>query len=215
MRIIVSIAILIAVSSCTAPKVGVWNELVVEAGHHDFKPNSRYKGEETAIMVDWLLDPSCQYELPGIDQCDWNKGWGLAFFFFFPFVCSLTNHEDSAIWSWRWNTDGFWQWAPYYHNDGDTEWADTFCVWDGIPRDGSGDIPDIRVYPDDDGFGRLKTFIELDDGWVVMTAMTDNEIITHREWFGVETDNGWTAIGAWFGGNQKAPHMMKMSYVRR
>jgi len=206
MRLIAPIVALLILTGCSAPPIGVWQEFCVQAGKHDFKPSPLTIDKRPNIAYQWKFTPSMQYDLGGPDQCDWNKLHGVAWHVF-------NNHEDAFMVAWRWNLDGYWQVAAYYHDEGETGWAGAPCNY-ASSLETNPDIPVAIVYPSPDGNGYFSTHIDLQpNGHAAITILAD-EIAFYEHYFGIETDDRYREVGPWFGGNQPAPHAMCMMRKR-
>ena len=194
-------------AACQSPPVDVWQDFCVEADRHDFKPSPLNIDDAPYIAYRWTFTPSMQYELLGGDQCDWNKLHGVSWNW-------LNNHDNSFMVAWRWNLDGFWQIAGYYHDEGTTRWAGATCT-EPTAQETDPAIPVVEVYPDADGFGHFETHMNFQpNGFAALTIITTGATVFYEHYFGIESDNRYREIGPWFGGNQPAPHAMCMARKR-
>jgi hypothetical protein len=139
-----------------------------------------------------------RYELPIEDQCDWNKLHGVSWEI-------LNNHEDALMVAWRWCRGGFFELAPYIHDDGVTIWAGGYC------NPNANELPVAKVLPGDVFTTRL---ILAQEGWATVEIRTPGGSVTYRHFYGVEPDNRYREIGPWFGGNREAPHAMCLQRQR-
>ena len=86
----------------------------IKKGNHAAKPSIirlRHKPAKAAYTVRFI---NGAYLIPGEDQEDWNKLWGLSFNL-------LTNHKDSVMIGWRYNHGTRkTEFNAYCHIDGKT-----------------------------------------------------------------------------------------------
>ena len=161
----------------------------VKQGQHPFTPSVSHRLSIRENLKGWwiTIDESCRYELGGEDQNDWNKLAGLSFNL-------LNNHQNSAMFGWRWNpVTQVFEINVYCHIAGKVEMSETifktpankeFAAW--LEMDYKRNTVNFHIYagtPAD--YEKVETTV----------AFKSLPIITRE-------------IGAWFGGNNPAPHQM-------
>lgn len=195
--------LLLLISGCYSPEVNVWDELTIKEGKHASKPYDLTWNDNTVIAYRWEFTESCQYELDGNDQCDWNKLTGYSFDFF-------TNHKNSLIVAWRWDVSGFWWVAPYYHKDSDVFWTDATCSTqeiEGLSVD--PDLIPVAVYPGQTFETHFNIRADLNACFVTILVPGTESSSFYQLDLPHDNDYGNTReIYPWFGGNQVAPHEM-------
>lgn len=206
-RVYLALIFIFVASACNRPAVGVWEEFCVRTGSHDFKPSPLIINNDANIAYEWKFTPSMRYDLDGSDQCDWNKLTGVSWNL-------LNNHKDAFMVAWRWHLDGYWQVAAYYHDEGRTFWADAPCTYANAYETDPA-IPVSIVYPDESGGGYFQTHIDIQEttGHASVTILAD-ETTFFEHYFGVEPGQNYREIGAWFGGDEVAPHSMCLQRKR-
>ena len=147
--------------------------------------------------VDWEVSfsPACRYALPGADQDDWNKGGGVSFDLF-------TNHTDSVMWSWRYNpvTDNI-ELGMYCHVDGKRVIVKAHKS-EAMQTVKIGEAVRIRLTI----ARNLKAYgMEFN---TATNAAGASVPFTHSK-------KTARTIGAWFGGNNPAPHTMNIYILRK
>ena len=162
---------------------------ICRSGENAFRPSvSLNIGHKPKLKGWWVtLDDNCKYTLPGEDQKDWNKLAGLSFSLY-------TNHQNSAMFGWRWNpVTQVFEINVYCHIAGKVEMSETifktpankeFAAW--LEMDYKRNTVTFHIYagtPAD--YEKVETTV----------AFKSLPIITRE-------------IGAWFGGNNPAPHQM-------
>jgi hypothetical protein len=158
----------------------------IESGNHAARPvifnQTRYKVGR--LKWQFAFGEGCDYVLPGEDQKDWNKAFGLSFDF-------LDRNLDAAMMGWRWNPDTQKiQVGGYFHDNGMRAFS----------------LQPVAVY-DLCEIGECELVVDYEAQeyrlliWHAGETDTVQHYFTHRKLFSWE-------INAWFGGNNEAPNDM-------
>jgi hypothetical protein len=184
----------ILITSCSQPTLDLWTTACVDQGRHAYKPGIWNTGEDV-VAYEWLFTEESRYELPGVDQQDWNKLTGISFNL-------LNSRKWSFMVGWRYNLDlDSMELTPYYHleaNRYSVDWGDPEGnqIWKGEPlRVGIDEIFSTRITVDEQG----------SEGWVYLEVITSQTSRTHEWNFGEVVQGSRREINAWFGGNRTAP----------
>jgi len=183
----------------------------VSKGNHAFKiggilppvPVVR-KGIE---RVEWRVKfaPNCAYSLLGPDQMDWNKGGGVSFDL-------LTNHQDAAMWAWRYNPlTGVIEMTAYCHIDGKRPFLKGSSY--------------SQSHPGVSGEVCLEVELGVE---AVVTLLIGRKEKRYDLYFGLKGGRQYQVgvpynhdktigriINPWFGGNNTAPHRMDIFLDRK
>lgn len=163
----------------------------VKPGQHAFTPPVSFNMGRGWKRIGWkcVLTQSCVYDLGNADQTDWNKLAGVSFHLF-------DNHRDSIMFGWRWNeTLKVFDLNTYAHIDGD--------------RFMGG--PALAVPPGAVFYAWLE--IDYASNYVRLSFQAGD--YTRVEFVNFPDLPRWNReIGAWFGGNQPAPHRMEIQKER-
>lgn len=178
------------------------NKYVVYPSRHAFQLWGRVWQPPCIIRRPTLLSwqvrfgEGCDYELPGADQQDWNKGGGISFDL-------LTNHTDAIMWAWRWNPVlKMIELAMYAHVDGQRVIARNELM----PNDGEvmirlriGQTSRVSLKVDEmpNHYDMNFQVIGSDESYPAAISFTHEKTIART-------------IGAWFGGNRPAPKRMEI-----
>jgi len=187
MKNITVLTALLLLFSCNY-KASDTQTLCVDEGKHSFKPYKFSWDDNTHYQFEWKFSSDMQYNHNSPDQKDWNKLFGVS-----PHL--FTNHENSMMIAWRWNMDGYWEIAPYYHKNGGTFYAEK-----------DSNIPVLAVWPG----SNFETTIAILDAQKERVAVTITAPVGHvyfEKEFGEAFDN-LRIINPFFGGNLPAPHKM-------
>lgn len=165
-----------------------------DQGEHAFGPSVSLNIRRRPNEVYWQcrFGESCRYDLQGVDQLDYNKLAGLSFNLF-------TNHQCSAMLGWRYNLDrDLVELTPYYHVDGVR-----------IIGPGNSARPILSVPIGVEFTYWLIIDYQAGEVYTVVSYVMESY---HRQDFGrIRPFLGLVReIGAWFGGNQAAPHRMQL-----
>lgn len=174
---------------CYKPQVDVWDSLIIEQGNHRSEPYDLTFNGNVNIAYDWGFTESCRYEICCGDQADWNKLTGFSFNF-------LTNHRNSLMVAWRYNLDGYFELAPYYHKNGEVFYAEI-----------EDNIQVVQLYYPFLFETHFTIRADIRKIFVTIIIEGTNETSFLELDMPEEENNGNTReIYPWFGGNQKAPH---------
>lgn len=157
--------------------------------------------------ISWTVqfDQTCAYDLGMPDQRDWNKGGGLSF-------DMITNHEDAAMWGWRYNPAAkVIELTAYCHINGKRPILHKTMYSEKKGTDGEvclecgfADTVRISMQVDRQESRYDFNFMVVDSGesWPVGVAFMHG-----KRWSRL--------IHAWFGGNRAAPHKMDIRVERK
>ena len=167
------------------PSQTEFQEIRIPAGKHAARPYWINYKKRKRFGIQFVFTDYAAYELPGVDQQDWNKLCGLSF-------CPFTNHQNSVMVSWRWNPeDDLFELGFYYHVRGKRV----------IRKDYNNQEVFMRVRP------RGTCFIRFDVdhlmGVVYTNIIVGEEQITDS--VELKTSRRSRVINTWFGGNRAAP----------
>lgn len=180
-----SLTIIFALIACEKYEdIAGYQEYFIPKGEHSSKGKTIDELTNTTLAYDVIFDNSCKYDLNSSDQADINKLFGFA-------DCNSNHHNNSARFGWRWNNNQLEILSYYYVNE-------------------------KRKH-------EFLTAIELDKPYRMSI-----EIVDHQYKFEIENvleavyyERGNTCnkglhylLFPYFGGNQTAPHDMKI-YMRR
>lgn len=174
-----------------------FEQLVIPKGQHGAEPYRLDLVERKELHMLHIFTASAAYDLENVNQYDWNKLTGVAVGW--PAVL-WTNHENSAMVSWRWGLD-------------------CRCVELGVYMHMNGKRYILRNAKDSEVFATimpgdtLETWIHLmqDDrlpnrNWVGVTIKTPNAQAYAEKEFFVNVREPSRVINPWFGGQEVAPH---------
>ena len=166
---------------------------ICKAGEHAFRPSvSLNIGHKTKLKGWWVNIPEeAAYTLEGDDQKDWNKLAGLSF-------SILTNHKDSAMFGWRWKPGlGMFEINAYCHVNMQVVMTETLYM--AKPN------KEFACWLEMDYKRNTVRFHIWEPGHIM--APEDGHKIEYEQRFG-NVPAFSREIGAWFGGNNTAPHQM-------
>jgi len=148
---------------------------------------------------------NCAYSLIGLDQGDWNKGGGISFDL-------LTNHQNAAMWGWRYNPlTGLIEMTAYCHIDGKRPFLKGSSYSQGHPGVGGEVCLEVElgmtaevILRMDKGEKRYDFYFSILNGkqWPVGVGHNHNKRVGR-------------IINPWFGGNNAAPHRMDIFLDRK
>lgn len=170
-----------------------WKTYTIEAGEH-FSSPSYFEIYTAKTRIDSgciMLDSSMIYDLESTDQLDFNKFRG------FRFGAGTVDGvpKKTAQVGWRWNTkDSCFEVGPYYNNHPTKliDYPDSNFILCFKP----GEIVHfVRRYDRPSG----EAFIHI---WNDSTLIVSHRFMGHY--------NLYYSTGFYFGGNNSAPHTMKM-----
>lgn len=197
----------------------------IDKGEHSsgahFAP---YLSQDKAEFIGTLTS-SCIYELPGSDQHDINKYFGLAY--------GLAHQDDSFRFGWRSSRDGILEVIPYIHLNGTVFHAQQYS-W--VVLGGDQQLPDdlggLRYFKagdlsSDAGFRTItvlpdypyKYTIQRTQEYVFFKVYDPREDISFITWVSgtdfklpvsyiADLPMYGYCLFPWFGGNMTAPHKM-------
>lgn len=153
----------------------------VRKNRHRFHPISLGFSFSNEISKQVIFDESCKYDLGNVNQYDINKLFGVGFL--------PHHHYNSVRWGWRWsNVKQKVELFGYVYSQGKR--SERF-------------IGDVRIYES----VQLSIVITGDGYLFVLKAGQEKTSIIFME--GSSTIVGYK-LGAYFGGDEKAPHDMKI-----
>jgi hypothetical protein len=161
--------------------------LCVKKGNHKFKPYDFVWNDYDYLVFEWTFSDDCIYTLDGNDQKDWNKLTGVS-------AHPFTNHNNSFMIAWRWSPNGYWEIAPYLHDQNKVLYPE---------KDST--IPRLAVFPSQSFTTEMTILSDLKTINVVVVSPLGR--IEYQYKFDAKFDK-IRYINAWFGGNRKAPHSM-------
>ena len=167
------------------PNTTEFQEIRIPAGHHAAQPRWFDYKKRDWLGMQFVFTDYAHYELPGVDQQDWNKLCGLSF-------CLFSNHQNSVMVSWRWNPDDeLFELGFYYHVRGKRV----------IRKDYDGGEVFARVRPRGTCYINFK--VSHDTGIVDTNIIVGEEQVT--DIVELKTNRRSRIINTWFGGNNAAP----------
>jgi hypothetical protein len=168
------------------PNTTEFQEIRIPAGHHAAQPRWFDYKKRDWLGMQFVFTDYASYELPGVDQEDWNKLCGLSF-------CLFSNHRNSVMVSWRWNPDDeLFELGFYYHVRGKRV----------IRKDYDGMEVFARVRPRGTCFVNFK--VDHLMGVVYTNITVGEEQFTDS--VELKTNRRSRVINTWFGGNRAAPN---------
>lgn len=179
------------------PGAGEFQQLVIPKGQHEAQPYWMDIARRTNLHLQHIFTESAKYDLGTLDQYDWNKLTGVAVGW--PEIL-WTNHENSAMVSWRWGLE-------------------CNCVELGIYMHGGGKRYILRNRDGSEVFATvapgevLESWIHLmqDESmpgrnWMGVTIKTPDHYAYAEKEFFVNVRDLSRVINPWFGGQAVAPH---------
>jgi len=180
---------------CYSPDPLDIERLVIREGQHRAQPYGFSWNDDKLLVYEWHPNKSMEYNLDGIDQCDWNKLTGYSFDL-------LSNHKNSLMVAWRYDLAGKFLFAPYYHENGEAHKLEPSCT--GFFYN-PGDLPVLAANISD----VVETHIIVNrdlryTAIFIINRSTGDQVFWENYW---DTRIGNVReIGPWFGGNEPAPH---------
>lgn len=156
--------------------------------------------------VEWRVKfaPNCAYSLTGVDQGDWNKGGGVSFDL-------LENHQDAAMWGWRYNPlTGLIELTAYCHINGKRPFLKGSAYSQSHPGVSGEVCLEVEF-----GMEAVVTLVigrkeKRYDLYFAIAGGKQYKVgvpYTHNKTMG-------RIIHPWFGGNNAAPHRMDIDIKR-
>ncbi|MBC8156047.1 MAG: hypothetical protein H7Z72_24415 [Bacteroidetes bacterium] len=164
--------------------------VVINAGAHDPTPMNSSRGldKPSELSATVTFDSTCIYDLKGVDQDDWNKVIGLGFVSAKGLTVGVAPHQiDGARVGWRWNLKSQRiDLGAYVYVDGKLT---------------SFKIAEVAINQP------TKLTIKIDYERKLYQVMGGQPIpFTHDKTYAYTT-------GLYFGGNQVAPHKIRVKIV--